>query len=145
MMVRKKSIVWTLFEPSFSIGNWLCTSAVLLCGLTSEIGWGQHHATRGRRRLAAEPLFIITKPVSPCWHNNWCSNYCTRFAARTAVIQGSCAGSIKHYDFLHVLFNFCRQSIHRERRKQLFCSEKHEFWMKNEWFLHIFFGPFTYR
>ena len=26
-----------------------------------------------------------------------------------------------------------------------FAVEKHEFEMKNERFLHIFFGPFTYR
>ena len=26
-----------------------------------------------------------------------------------------------------------------------FVVKKHEFGMKNEWFLHIFFGPFTYR
>ena len=47
--------------------------------------------------------------------------------------------SIKNDDFLHDLFNFCRPSMHRERRKQWFCSEKN---MNLEWKMNGFYTYF---
>ena len=49
--------------------------------------------------------------------------------------------SIKNDDFLHDLFNVCRPSMHRERRKQWFCSEKKKN-MNLEWKMNDFYAYF---
>ena len=47
--------------------------------------------------------------------------------------------------FYMICSTFLEHLYTENKENDDFAVKKHEFGMKNEWFLHIFFGPFTYR
>ena len=53
--------------------------------------------------------------------------------------------SIKMMIFYMICSTFVDHLCTENEENNDFVVKKHEFGMKNEWFLHIFFGPFTYR